>query len=290
MKRRVLGVILIGTVMLMGLAGCKESVSSSVKLPPESITLENDTKPSGENSSENITEESSGTGETEPSAEAPTTEAPTTPEPTTPEPATPEPTTPEPTTENSYVGAWTLLSSAPLNPTKSGYPELDTLIDDLLAKVVNDNMNGYKKAWACYEYLVDNITYNRGMDANTGMYSISDPAVTPKEVLWATDLLNTGMGCCYHFSSVYVYILRAIGYDAHLVSGNVPKYGGGVTPHCWLYVNLAGEQYIFDPDLDMNYYTRDKGNGVENPAKDRFFCVRTDKMSYFYKPVTYHTN
>lgn len=208
-----------------------------------------------------------------------------------------EETTPEPTTEapteaptEPYVGAWTLLSTATLTPQKSGYEELDTLVEQLLAQITTEDMNGYKKAWACYEYLIDNIAYSRGMDANTGMYSSSDPATTPKEVLWATDLLNSGMGCCYHYSSAYVYILRAIGFEAHLVSGNVPSYNGGLTPHCWLYVTINGTNYIFDPDLDMNYYKRAVTNGEENPVKDRFFCVPTEKMSYFYKPETYHTN
>lgn len=219
-----------------------------------------------------------------------TTEAPTTmenTEETTPE-QTKEPTTEAPT--EPYVGAWTLLSNVKLTPQKSGNQELDTLIEELLAKLVTDDMNGYKKAWVCYEYLIDNISYSRGMDANTGMYSVSDPATTPKEILWATDLLNSGMGCCYHYSSAYVYILRAIGFEAHLVSGNVPAYKGGLTPHCWLYVTIDGINYTFDPDLDMNYYTRDISNGIENPAKDRFFCVPVEKMSYFYKAETYHTN
>lgn len=292
MKRRVLCAILVIAMAGMNLVGCNVT-GSSIEMPPESISVEEQSSEDvttddggqeessdAENNSEGNSEGTSETGE-------PVTEPPT--EPITQVPST-EPVTEEPTTETTYVGAWTLLTSEPLNPTRSGYPELDALMDALFAKIITDDMNGYQKAWACYEYLIHNIIYNRGMDANTGLYSVSDPAVTPTEVLWATDLLNTGWGCCYHFSSVYVYMLRAIGYDAHLVSGNVPKYGGGVTPHCWLYVNLGGEQYIFDPDLDMNYYTRDKGNGIENPAKDRFFCVRTDKMSYFYKPVTYHTN
>ena len=212
-------------------------------------------------------------------------------EPTTEEPTTEEPTTEEPTTQKTeYVGAWTLMSNEPLNPKQSGYDELDKLVNELLGRLVTDDMNGYQKAWACYEYLVDNITYSRGMDANTGMYSSSDPAVTPKEVLWATDLFNSGQGCCYHYSSAYVYMLRALGFDAHLVSGNVPAYNGGRTPHCWLYVNMNGGQYIFDPDLDMNYYTRELGEGVESPSKDRFFCVPMEKMSYFYTIETYHTN
>lgn len=262
MKKKIILSLTVCVVMVL-IAGCQKNQKQS-----ESSAIEN--------SSEEITTQSDTPEET------------TTEEITTQEPVTEEITTEEPTTE--YVGAWTLMSTEPLNPSKSGYEELDKLIEELLSSILTDDMNGYQKAWTCYEYLVDNVTYSRGMDANTGAYSNSDPATTPKEVLWATDLLNTGMGCCYHYSSTYVYMLRAIGFDAHLVSGNVPAYNGGVTPHCWLYVNLGGEQYTFDPDLDMNYYTRDLKNGEENPAKDRFFCVRVDKMSYFYTAETYHTN
>ncbi|MCM1307274.1 MAG: transglutaminase-like domain-containing protein [Butyrivibrio sp.] len=201
-----------------------------------------------------------------------------------------EPPVTEPPTQ-PYIGPWTLLSQETLTPTRSGYPELDTLVDELIAKVVTDEMNNYQKVWALYEWMIDNITYSRGMDANTGAYSSSDPNTTPKEVLWATDLLNSGQGCCYNYSSAFVYIMRALGYDAHLVSGNVPKYGGGETPHCWLYVVLDnGQQYTFDPDLDMNFYTRELGEGAEAPAKDRFFCAPIATYEYFYTPTLYHTN
>ena len=74
-----------------------------------------------------------------------------------------------------------------------------------------------------------------------------DPETTPEEVLWATDLFNTYQGCCYNYSSAFMYIMRYLGYDAHLLSGQVSSYNGGTTPHCWLYVNLGGEAYTFRP-------------------------------------------
>ena len=277
MRRRVFLFMLVCVMAVMSMAGCNNNSGN---------TGSNPTLPS----KENPTTTKGDTQETTTPAESITDES-TTDESDTVPPVTEEPTTAEPETEKPvYVGAWTLMSQEPLNPKQSCYEELDKLVNELLDKLITDDMNGYKKAWVCYEYLVDNITYSRGMDANTGMYSSSDPAVTPKEVLWATDLFNSGQGCCYHYSAAYVYMLRALGFDAHLVSGNVPAYNGGRTPHCWLYVNMNGNQYIFDPDLDMNYYTREKNQGVENPPKDRFFCVQMDKMSYFYTIETYHTN
>ena len=206
-----------------------------------------------------------------------TTQEETTPEETTPEETTPEETIPEETTAEEYVGAWTLLQQVTLNPKSSGYEELDNLVNSLIAGIVTEDMNQYEMVWACYEWMIDHITYSRGMDANTGAYSYSDPATTPKEVLWATDLLNSGQGCCYNYSATFMFIMRALGFDAHLCTGEVPAYDGGTTPHCWMYVNIGDTRYTFDPDLDQNYYNRG-----DNDEKNLWFCLRWDKGEYFY--------
>jgi len=261
--------VLVGCMALMTMAGCS--------LPGKTS--------SGTDVVEDVTTR-------EPITDAPTVEVPTTEEPTTEEPTTEEPTTEEPETTKPYVGPWTLLSQEPLNPTTTGYAELDGLVADLLSRLITDDMNNYQKVWAVYEYLIDNIQYNRGMDNHTGEYSTSDPSVTPVEILWASDLLNSGLGCCYNYSAALLYCMRALGYNCQLVTGSVPSYHGGTTPHCWVLCALNGEQYTFDPDLDMNYYTREKANGVaeEDNSKERFFCAPIDTYSYFYIPETYHTN
>lgn len=265
MKRKMLAVFLIMVMVIsLCIAGCGKK--------RDNPTVTDDSKKTNEETSTTIDEPVSDTPET------------TTPEPATPEPATPEPTTPIPTEpESKPVTVYSLLMSEPVNPKKSGYSELDGLIDKLFSEILTEDMNNYAKVWTCYLYLVDKITYNRGMDANTGAYSSSDVNTTPKEVLWATDLLNSGQGCCYNYSAAFMFIMRALGYDAHLVTGNVPSYGGGVTPHCWLYVNLNGTRYSFDPDLDMNFYKRG-----ENEEKSIWFGRRLDDLGYFYKAETYH--
>ncbi len=273
-KKRIILLSALAAFVMLFLCGCGNSGDSAVNRTYDYLA-NNTTGGQIKHEQTDTTEDTGNQNTTEP----PETEPPVT-----------EPPETEPPTE-PYVGPWTLLSQEVLTPTPSGYAELDGLVNDLIARVVTDDMNNYQKVWALYEWMIDNITYSRGMDANTGAYSSSDPAVTPKEVLWATDLLNSGQGCCYNYSAAFMYILRALGYDAHLVSGNVPKYGGGVTPHCWLYVNLDnGKQYTFDPDLDMNFYTRELGQGVENPAKDRYFCAPIETYAYFYQAETYHTN
>lgn len=188
---------------------------------------------------------------------------------------------------------WDLLNNEPLNPTKSGYSELDGLIEGYFKMLkdegtLNDEMSPYQRVRAIYVWFIKRIVYNRGMNVDAGKYSKSDPATTPEEVLWATDLFNTYQGCCYNYSSAFMYIMRALGYDAHLLSGQVASYNGGTTPHCWVYVNLDGVAYTFDPDVDMNYYYRNIDSGEE--VTDTLFCKKMDEMGYFYTIEKYHTN
>lgn len=278
MKNILLVMILVLSMAAASFVGCKKDSDKKVETAPK-ITYDVESALGGsDTTSEAPTDEP--TDVTEPTTEEVTVEPQPTESVTETEPPAP---VEEETTASEYVGAWTLLSVEPLNPAQTGYAELDNLVASVIANCTTADMNGYQKVWACYLWMVDNITYSRGMDANTGAYSTSDPATTPTEVLWATDLLNSSMGCCYNYSSAFAFIMKALGYDAHLVTGSVPKYGGGTTPHCWLYVNLGGKPYTFDPDLDMNFFNRG-----ENPDKNIWFCIPKENVDYFYKEPVEH--
>lgn len=238
-------------------------------------------------SSADNTQSQENTGTTEPATEETSEEAVTE---TTTEPVTE--TTLQPVEE---VKPWDLLNNEPLNPAASGYEELDRLIEAYMTMLKNegtisDDMSPYQKVHSIYVWFIKRITYNRGMNVDAGKYSTSDPETTPEEVLWATDLFNTYQGCCYNYSSAFMYIMRYLGYDAHLLSGQVSSYNGGTTPHCWLYVNLGGEAYTFDPDVDMNYYWRGVKEGSTEEKTDTLFCRRMEDMSYFYTIEKYHEN
>lgn len=199
------------------------------------------------------------------------------------------------TTTVEEVKPWDLLNNEPLNPTTSGYEELDRLLDGFMAMLkkdgtISDDMSNYQKVHNIYVWFIKKVKYNRSMIGEDGKYSSSDPETTPVEVLWATDLFNTYQGACYNYSSAFMYVMRYLGYDAHLVSGEVGKYGGGTTPHCWLYVNLGGVAYTFDPDVDSNYYWRGVTEGSTEENTDTLFCKRMEDMSYFYITEKYHDN
>lgn len=191
----------------------------------------------------------------------------------------------------SGAKSWDLLNNEPLNPTYSGNAELDNAVANFIANHTDDSMSMFQKVMSVYEYYVHGpVTYVRGMDANAGMYAASDKASTPTEMLWAIDMLNANQGCCYNYAAALMYIMRAFGYDAHLVSGQVGSYSGGTTPHCWVLVTLAGHDYTFDTDLDMNYYYRALNNGNAEPPVTTWFCVPVEAYTSFYIAEDYHIN
>lgn len=190
---------------------------------------------------------------------------------------------PEPTKPPAGSNAKELLNNEPLNPKKSGYEELDNLTETLINEITNDSMTNYDKVLACYRWFVTGITYTGNMHTTPGRFSDSDAETTPKTVLWATDILNSKKGNCYNFAAGLVYIYRALGYDAHLVSGKTINVKGEFTEHCWCYVNLGGKAYCFDADVDMDRNNR--GQGMV------YFCRdMAELLKYSYKAETYYDN
>lgn len=58
---------------------------------------------------------------------------------------------------------------------------------------------------------------------------------------------------CYGFAAAFYYLALYHGYDAKLVSGKVPRRGGGLASHGWVEIKINGTAYIFDPDLQRQY-------------------------------------
>ena len=73
------------------------------------------------------------------------------------------------TTTVEEVKPWDLLNNEPLNPTTSGYEELDRLVEGFMNKlkddgVISDDMSNYQKVHGIYVWFIKNIQYNRGME------------------------------------------------------------------------------------------------------------------------------
>lgn len=264
--------VIMAAVTVFGLCGCSGAGSKS---DPVIFTLQEKTQAD----SQKATKESGTEILTNaPVTSAPTTPAPTTPAPTTPAPTTPAPTNPQETTAFVAQSPFSILNAAQFTPQKSGYPELDSLVDSFLAERITPGMSGYEKVWTIYKFFVLEITYNRPLGETPGVYAEStDKATTPEEVLHAIDIMRSRQGNCKNYAAGFLYTMRALGLEAHMYTGSVPAAKGGRTPHTWVELTINGQVYTFDPDIDKDLNNR--GQGMET-----LFCrSKLDpNITYFY--------
>ena len=60
---------------------------------------------------------------------------------------------------------------------------------------------------------------------------------------------TTGTGGCYVMAATFYEMARELGYDAHQMSGYVPRRGGGLAIHSWVEIISNGVTYVVDPDF-----------------------------------------
>ncbi len=57
-------------------------------------------------------------------------------------------------------------------------------------------------------------------------------------------------GNCYVMAACFTQMARVLGYDAHLIEGQVPYRNGSFGPHGWCEIDIGGTTYVFDPDFE----------------------------------------
>ncbi|MBR5969374.1 MAG: transglutaminase domain-containing protein [Lachnospiraceae bacterium] len=65
---------------------------------------------------------------------------------------------------------------------------------------------------------------------------------------------NTGHGSCYVMSACFYEMAKVLGYDAHQVSGYVPRSDGTKAPHSWVEIDIDGVTYAYDISTMKNYH------------------------------------
>ena len=60
---------------------------------------------------------------------------------------------------------------------------------------------------------------------------------------------TTGTGGCYVMAATFYEMARELGYDAHQMTGYVPRRGGGLAIHSWVEIVSNGVTYVVDPDF-----------------------------------------
>lgn len=113
-------------------------------------------------------------------------------------------------------------------------------LDRIVCRIIRD-YTGFD-ARSAYNYVIDSFAYVK---------SAIDTGYVGWEESYALHLIDTGGGDCYAFSSLYGFLLRAIGYDMKIIDGVVSNRNNGkYYRHCWVEVYMDGGTYVCDPLIE----------------------------------------
>ena len=145
-----------------------------------------------------------------------------------------------------------ILNSAKLNPTKTGYPTLDNYATSVLNSVTNSSMSTYEKVKAVYDWIINNMSYQLGfvigeeIDSLINTYGFYERDAV--EVFLATNGFGTHRGSCDNYSAMFMVLTKRIGLDSYVISAR-NKDGSG---HTTVNIKINGKWYNFDPQREDN--------------------------------------
>lgn len=116
---------------------------------------------------------------------------------------------------------------------------LAQVVNTIISAVTTSEMTSDEKLRACYQWVLDNCSYSRSYETPSGDWTGS----------YALEMLTTGKGNCYRYAAGFAYLAKGLGYDTRVVTGTIKAARGGVTPHGWVEINIGGQWYVFDAEM-----------------------------------------
>ena len=171
-----------------------------------------------------------------------------------------------------------LLNRQTLHPQRTGWMELDNLLDQMLQNAGSDT---YSKLRYMYDWLVKNVTYSWEGYSNTSASAAAYDSVTGYNYLYnmhydgfaktiPDDMANrtyhifaAKRGVCYDYAIAMAVVARYVGIEAYVYTGRFifeDSYNGA-GHHGWAILELDGSRYIFDPQRDARNYEYHGRNG-----------------------------
>jgi uncharacterized protein YjdB len=185
-----------------------------------------------------------------------------------------------------------VLSNAPLSPVRTNYAPLDKLVNQVLQSTIKSDMTTYEKVKACYDYLIENMTYSNNIFDYTAykdlMYTSNYSSDWDRKILYyAYCALKNKKDSCYGYSSAFVVLTRAIGLESYVMQGKTSLAKGGYGNHWWVNIKIDGKYYVFDPNVEDNiakggaiYYYRFCKLDSEIPSKYIYKDRKADVINF----------
>lgn len=130
-------------------------------------------------------------------------------------------------------------------------------------------MDDVEKIKQIYLYLVQAIYFDDPVGLDMWWY-LSDQSKLPTYVEnRSISPMLYRVGSCEDFASTMVVLLEQLGFESEYVAGYTIGVGGGYVDHAWLVVNLYGNWFHLDPQLEQNVIR-------ENSTITYRFFLKTD--------------
>lgn len=186
-----------------------------------------------------------------------------------------------------------LLNSVELQPQRTGYPDVDALLEEIVAPYAGSD--NFTKILAAYDWAILNINfswapysqnYAPAYDCFNVEYDLEyeeglEEAIPYEMVNRTYHALSQHEGVCYDYAAVMTLLARYIGFEAYLHTGLFTfeaGYGSGDGHHGWSEIVIGGVSYIFDPQRDYRLC----GNGKRDI--NYYYFGLTDSETWRYKP------
>jgi len=197
-----------------------------------------------------------------------------------------------------------LLNSVELHPQRTGYVEMDRLLEKLLAPYAEKD--AYTKLKALYDWTVENIEYSwegysqdwaPAYDKFTLTYNLTYetglPEAIPREVINRSyHALTAKKAVCYDWGALFAVMARYVGVESYVHTG-ILRIGTWTGHHGWTVLKINGVNYIFDAQQDnrskrINGYNTHEHFGIAPASAGRWTPEKAvnDARDKGFLPVT----
>lgn len=178
-----------------------------------------------------------------------------------------------------------LLNSVELHPQRTGYPELDRMISELLCPFLEGDT--YTKLKGLYDWIVEHIEYSwegysqtwaPAYDKFTLTYDLEyeeglAPAIPEEVINRSYHTITRWRGVCYDYAALFAVMARYVGVESYVHTGYLKK-GSWRGHHGWTELSINGTNYIFDPQQDYREWQAHRNAhahfGIAPAASGRF--------------------
>ena len=159
-----------------------------------------------------------------------------------------------------------LLNSAELHPYVFANPVLTETVDAVLAEIFTPGMDTYDKVKACYDWLIKHTVYKNPGHEGSGYWDC------------AYQVFRDGKGTCNCYSAAFAAMMRRIGLNCYVGKGLTSANSGGMTGHEWAFIEIDGETYVFDPQVEDAIANRTSSKEIQYVR----FCLLEPHFKYVY--------